>query len=108
MTAMRFPNVPAPVQSERQKIRDALSDLANLRCNATCDFQVRTIDFLLPYGAILIDRHKADRARMYIERYTFRVLGGPVKPKMVFLPTSNWYELFDREIQELWKAARPA
>ena len=104
MAAMRFPSPVMPVEGEIQNIRGSIRTLEQIRYEARCDFQVRTIDFLLPYGAFLIDSHRLDRARMYIEMYTFRILGGPVKPKIALLPTSAWYDFYHNEIQEFWKA----
>lgn len=67
--------------------------------------EIRVIDFLLPYGGYLLDWE--DRSGVaYLQRYTFRVLGGSRKPKLVYrCGNTPWYELISTEVSELWEVS---
>jgi hypothetical protein len=65
------------------------------------------IDMLLPYGGFLFDWN-SDDATVYIQRYTFRIQGGSLKPKFFHQGKGNqWLELYKAEILAMWHVARP-
>ncbi|MEO5371127.1 MAG: hypothetical protein H7833_13735 [Magnetococcus sp. DMHC-1] len=101
MTSMRFPD-PAP--DERTRIQNSLDRVMTIKREAKGRFQVKVIDFLLPYGAILLDPDSSKKACVFVERYTFRYLGGGDKPKNVYMPPSEWFGLYEKEIKNMFDA----
>ena len=105
MTTMRFPGKVNPIQ-EQERIKSSLLSYCELQKIAPDRMEIRTIDFLLPYGGFLFDVEEFNGS-IYIQRYTFRTNGGNRKPKFVYQNTGNeWYNLYKNEVIELWKASQ--
>ncbi|MBA7566167.1 hypothetical protein ES708_07855 [subsurface metagenome] len=105
MTAMRFPGKFNPAQ-EQERIKSSLQSYCELQKIAPDRMEIRTIDFLLPYGGFLFDVEDFNGS-IYIQRYTFRIHGGHRKPKFIYQNTGNqWYDFYKNEVKELWKASQ--
>jgi hypothetical protein len=106
MTAMRFPERVSP-DHERVRILSSLDRLCDLRTVAPSNVDIRVIDFLLDYSAVLLDPGSSS-AVVYLERNTFRTSGGSRKPKFIYhRKDGRWFEHICTEIQELWKSGSP-
>lgn len=104
MTALRFPGQVDAMQ-ERARINSSLSSLCRLRESFPDSIEIKVVDFLFPYGGFLLD-WQGRSGIAYLQRYTFRVLGGSRKPKLVYRQDATpWYELILTEMEEFWKVA---
>jgi hypothetical protein len=104
MTALRFPGQVDATQ-ERARINSSLASLCRLHDSFPDSIEVRVVDFLFPYGGLLLD-WRGNSGVAYLQRYTFRVLGGSRKPKLVYRRGAPWYDLILTEMEEFWKVAR--
>ena len=104
MAAMRFPgNVRA--DQERVRIHSSLRTVADLKRLNPSGVEIKVIDFLLPHGGFVLNPD-SDIAVAYLQRYTFRVLGGSRKPKLVYRrQEGQWYDLIHAEYCAFWDAA---
>ena len=106
MTAMRFPG-NIKTNQERERIFSSIRSFSELMENANnSNIEIRTIDFLLPYGGFMFDPSK-ENGIVYIQRYTFRTQGGSRKPKFVYENPTEWFKLYKTEINEMWNLATP-
>lgn len=104
MAAMRFPGRVSENQ-ERIRILSTLESLCELKKIAPSNLEIRTIDYLLEYGAFLLDPETPEGVA-YLQRYTFKTLGGARKPKLVYRrQDGRWYDLVCAEIRALWENA---
>lgn len=97
MAGMRFAEQHA---SEAGKIKESLELLKDTSA------EVKTIDYLLPYGAFYFDKGKSSEYLM-IERYTFRTHGGLKKPVSGIPRDSGWFQVYEEELERLWEAGTP-
>jgi predicted nucleotide-binding protein len=106
MAVLRFPgNVRA--DQERVRIRSSLRTLVDLKKINPSGVEIRVIDFLLPYGGFLLNP-ESELAVAYLQRYTFRILGGSRKPKLVYRrQEGRWYDLIHAEYCAFWDSATP-
>jgi hypothetical protein len=106
MAAMRFPGRVSEDQ-ERIRILSTLESLCELKKIAPSKLEIRTIDYLLEFGAFLLDPETPEGAA-YLQRYTFKTLGGARKPKLIYRRRDGrWYDLVCAEIHALWENATP-
>jgi hypothetical protein len=106
MTAMRFPG-QALDQQELSRVESSLSNYAQIQKEHPKLIEIRVIPFLLPYGGFMFN-WSTDEASVYIQRYTFRVQGGALKPKFFHKGSgSQWLQLYRAEILAMWEAADP-
>lgn len=106
MAAMRFSGNIDPEQERIRTIAN-LHLFQELAKKAPKRVQIRTIDYLMEYNAFLINSHPVDSI-IYIQRYTFRILGGARKPKIVYTPSDvKWYEITRSEVLALWECGKP-
>ncbi len=103
MSAMRYPG-RVTVEHERVRVLSTLDTLCELRKIAPNNLEIRTIDYLLEYGAFMMKPGGA----VYIERYTFKTLGGGRKPKITYYHRDvEWHELISSEVEALWENGKP-
>lgn len=106
MTTMRFPGGRKPSQ-EYERIVSTIDSFRKLAEETGGAIEIRTIDFLFPYGGFAFDLNSL-KGSIYLQQYTFRVHGGPRKPKFVLRNEDNdWYDLAAAELSALWDAASP-
>jgi hypothetical protein len=109
MTAKRFPTHVKEedlISMENGKILHSLRFLGSVQSRSNNrDFVIKTYDFLLPYGTVLLDPSDTFRSILYLEHYTFRTRGGAKKPKTVHRGADEWYTLVHSEFEEMWKSA---
>lgn len=107
MTAMRFPG-GALDQQEQSRVESALAKYLAIQERYPRLVEIRVIPFLLPYGGFLFDWSTGE-ATAYVQRYTFRVQGGALKPKFFHQGIGNqWLQLHRAEMLAMWDAATPA
>lgn len=106
MTAMRFPG-GAPNRQEQSRVESSLAKYLAIQQRYP-NLEIRVIPFLLPYGGFLFN-WSTDEATAYVQRYTFRVQGGALKPKFFHKGAGNqWLQLYRTEMLAMWDAATPA
>jgi hypothetical protein len=106
MTAMRFAGHVHPEQ-ERTRTRANLEILQQLAKSAPERVEIRIIDYLFEYNAFLIDPYSSDGI-VYVQRYTFKIMGGARKPKFVYRPKDGrWYDLIRSEVLAIWEHSVP-
>lgn len=98
MRAYFSPNV----EREKQEILNSLQDLCNLKQIAPDRLEIRTINFLIEHGAVLMNPESASGI-LYIQNYPFKVEGGS-RPKFVLRASDgHWYDFYKRESEVLWE-----
>ena len=103
MSAMRYTG-RVNAEHERVRIQATLDSLCELKKVAPGKLEIRTIDYLLEYGACLLN----PTGKVYIERYTFKSVGGSRKPKVVYTRRDeHWYNLVNSELEALWESSVP-
>jgi hypothetical protein len=103
MAAMRFPG-NAEADLVRTRVISTLSSLCELRRVAPGNLEIRTIDYLLEYGAFLIDPN-TEHGVAYVRRYTFKAPAGIMRPKLVYRQQGGkWYNLICAEILAQWNS----
>ncbi len=106
MAVMRFAGSVDDAQ-ERARARSSLKVLSELKKIAPQKVEIRVIDYLLEYGACVVNPGDSS-AIVYVQRYTFRTLGGGRKPKFVYRVSDGpWFELYRFEITALWQVSVP-
>lgn len=111
MAAKRFSCEYDPqdtVAREKQNIRQSIALIKNLKqTHKDLDIELRTIDFLLSFGVILLNPESPHNSAVFIEHYTFRNRGGRGRPKTEYGPGQEWHKWCCEEAKELWKEGTP-
>jgi hypothetical protein len=106
MAAMRI-SVQMNADDIRARVTSFLNTLCELRNMAPDRLKIRTIDYLLEYGALVLDPDSASGV-IYVRRYSFKSAGGAVKPKLVYhRKDGSWYDLICAEVRALWESGTP-
>lgn len=106
MAVMRFPGKIDPEQ-ERVRAKSSLNILEKLIEEFSDAIEVRLIDYLLEYSALVINPESVD-CLMYLERYTIKIQGGAKKPKSIYCKNDGkWFDLYMHEIKALWLMGTP-
>jgi hypothetical protein len=108
MSSMRFSG-KASADQERARVIATLNQLCELQEVAPNNLEIRTIDYLLGYGVLLLDPG-TDHGVAYVRRYTFKsqIDVGVITPKSIYRPQDGrFYNLICAETRELWKSGTP-
>jgi hypothetical protein len=106
MAALRFAGGTKMVEQEQVRTQSSLKVIADLMEKYPGQIELRVIDYLLEYSALLTESAGGQEV-LYKERYTFRHSGGSRKPKFTYTPDSPWFRFIKEEMEELWNAAEP-
>jgi hypothetical protein len=95
------------VERQRAEIRTTLEDLCELQKVAPGRLEIHTIDYLLTFGAYVVDPEEASGV-LYLKHYPFKMPLVRARPGMVLRPRDErWYDHFRSEIRFLWENAVP-
>jgi len=88
-------------ERSRAEIRGTLTDLYYLKEIAPDRMQVHTIEYPLPYGAVLVNPESAS-GTVYVEHYPYKVRESI--PKFVLHARDGyWYDFFKSEVLKWWE-----
>lgn len=95
------------VTRHQAQIRETLKDLCELKKVAPDRLEVRTIDYLLTFGAYVTDPDEVGGA-LYLKHYPFKMPLGRARPGLALRPRDErWYDHFRSELRSLWENATP-
>lgn len=101
MATMRFPGKINP-DTENVRIKSSIETLNELKAIAPDLLEIRTIDFLFDYTAYFFDSNI-----IFVERHTFKISGGPNKPKAVYeRGDGKWFHHLESEIKLMWETSK--
>lgn len=105
MTSLRFAD-GGDYEQEKKRTEVNLSKFLELSKTYPGKVEVKTLDYLFEYSVIFINPNVGDGIA-YIQRYTFRTLGGGNKPKLIYTPADlEWYELIQSEVHSFWSCGK--
>ena len=100
MAIMRFPGV-MDSNHENSRIKASINTLLELKKITPNNIEIKTLDFLFDYTAYLFDGNI-----IFIERHTFKISGGPNKPKACYEKgDGKWFEHLFSEANQLWASS---
>ena len=95
---------PLTEDGHNHLITSTLSSLCELKQVAPYYLEVRTLNYLFPFGCFAVNL-KSSQGVIYLEHYPFKSKRGDI-PKLLLYPNDkSWYELYENQIVTLWEAA---
>ena len=94
------------INQKRHDIYRTLNDLCELKRNSLGHLEIRTIEYPLAYGAIVINPQSSINGRLYIENYGYRVRSEAFPIFSLCPMHGEWYEFYYQELLLLWDSAR--
>jgi len=84
------------------EIRTSLEDLCYLKKYGGDNLEIRTIEYPISYGAIVINPYSSD-GLLYLEHYPYKTERSSM-PKMILSARQSpkWFELYRQELTSLW------
>ena len=101
-----------PVNTDvwRKQVRSALDELAHLKQNLAPEMtellEIRTIDYNLSHGSIMIDLNKSD-GLLFLWYHSFKTRKHSRPKYLLDKNDGYWYSYFTEEANAIWESSKP-
>ncbi len=86
-----------------EAIKSSLHLLCEVKKTAPTNLEIRTIQYPLNYGAIVLNPTRPS-GRLFLEHYCFRLTTESMPRFSISATEGKWYEFFKSELSTLWEA----